>query len=487
MLSAGDEFAGFTIERVLGAGGMGTVYLAQHPRLPRKVALKVLADAASSDPAFRARFEREAAVVAQLEQPNIVGIYDTGEDDGRLWLSMPFVDGPNAAELMAQRGGRLDPAEAVGIGRSVAAALDYAHSRGLVHRDVKPANILLSQGDGKVLLADFGIAHEAGAASDLTATGTTVGTVDYISPEQLTGKELTGASDVYSLAAVLYTMLTGTPPFSGDTAAEKMGAHLHVPPPHASTVRPDLPPQVDAVLARGLSKQPATRQRSATELVDELDAALRGVAQFHQQQFASAPPQQYGPGSGQFAGPAPQPSVVPPSSTSQPSGKGKWIALAVVAAVVVLAGLGVGGYFLVRGSDAVVADHCDSVEQAAGEGVASVFTYDYRHVDDDMSQAKSHLTGQALKQVEDNSDAQIRIIAKAKSTGRAEVTQTTVDKCSGDDALVLTMTKVTMTTDGTTTNAQTLAVWATMKYVDGKWLIAEIADDRPSSTVTPSK
>ena len=235
MLGPGTVFAGYRIERTLGTGGMGTVYLARHPRLPRRDAVKVISALAASDPEFRGRFQREAALVAEFRHPAIVGVYDTGSDRGRPWLSMQFIDGEDADRLL-RRSGPLAPSAAMPVARSVADALDYAHARGVLHRDVKPGNILLDRQTGTALLADFGIARELGGRSDLTATGMTIGTVDFASPEQLSGQPLTGASDVYSLAATLFTLLTGRVPYPAESAAEKIGVPTYELPQLAGGV-----------------------------------------------------------------------------------------------------------------------------------------------------------------------------------------------------------------------------------------------------------
>ena len=216
-LGAGAVFAGYTIVRMLGSGGMGEVYLAQHPRLPRTEALKLLKPEISTDETFRARFIREADSIAALDHPHIVTVYDRGDADGTLWIATQYIDGTDAAQLMKDRYPAGMPVEdALAITTAIAEALDYAHDRGLVHRDVKPANILLSQrnheGDRRIFLADFGIARTLDDSAGLTATNFTVGTFAYAAPEQLMGEALDGRADQYALAATMYHLLTGAAP-----------------------------------------------------------------------------------------------------------------------------------------------------------------------------------------------------------------------------------------------------------------------------------
>lgn len=216
-LNAGDVFAGYTIQRLLGAGGMGEVYLAQHPRLPRLDALKILSVSTTRDEEFRARFNREAELAASLWHPHIVGVHDRGEFDGRLWISMDYVEGTDAKHLIEQHPAGMPLQDVVEIVTAVAEALDVAHERNLLHRDVKPANILVTTPSGsarrRILLTDFGIAREADDANGLTETDVAIGTVAYVAPEQLTGKTLDGRADQYALAATAFHLLTGSPVF----------------------------------------------------------------------------------------------------------------------------------------------------------------------------------------------------------------------------------------------------------------------------------
>lgn len=235
-LSEGQLFADYRILRQLGSGGMGEVYLAQHPRLPRRDALKLLPPEWSADAEYRARFTREADLASTLWHPNIVGVHDRGEFAGQLWISMDFVDGLDAAKLLTQRYPVGMPVDDVAhIVTAVASALDAAHKRGLLHRDVKPANIMLTHVDGdeeqRVLLTDFGIARNANDISGLTATNMTVGTVAYCAPEQLLGEDVDGRTDQYALAATAYHLLTGTPIFANSNPAVVISRHLNNTPP----------------------------------------------------------------------------------------------------------------------------------------------------------------------------------------------------------------------------------------------------------------
>jgi serine/threonine protein kinase len=281
-LGNGTEIAGYTIERLLGTGGMGEVYLVQHPRLPRKDALKVLRSDVSADPAFQERFNREADMVAQLWHPHILGIHDRGTYDGRLWISMDFVDGTDASHLLQERYPKGMPAqEVIEIVQAVGAALDYAHGRGLLHRDVKPANILVSDvhGERRILLGDFGVARDLtdGGEGGLTATNMVVGTMAYAAPEQLMGHVIDGRADQYALAATTFQLLTGTALFASSNVAVVIGRHLSETPPPVSESRPELA-ALDAALARGLAKEPDDRFASCMAFARTLERAMNSPA-----------------------------------------------------------------------------------------------------------------------------------------------------------------------------------------------------------------
>ncbi|WP_454199167.1 serine/threonine-protein kinase [Nocardia sp. Marseille-Q1738] len=273
----GDIFAGYRIVRRIGAGGMGAVYLAEHPRLPRRDAVKILDPELGADGEFRARFEREAELAARLEHPNVVSIYDRGAEGELLWIAMRYVDGLDAAELV-RRGPAVLPAQrAVRIVAAAARGLDAAHRSGLLHRDVKPANILVSttdDGSDAVRITDFGIARSLDATAALTTTGSVLASFAYAAPEQLTGAPLDHRADIYSLGCTLYEMLTGTVPFGRRTPAATLQAHLYEPPPRPSQANPMLPQAIDEVVARAMAKNPASRYASCGEMAA---AALRAL------------------------------------------------------------------------------------------------------------------------------------------------------------------------------------------------------------------
>jgi serine/threonine-protein kinase len=280
-LDEGSAFAGYTIVRRLGAGGMGEVYLAQHPRLPRRDALKVLLTEVSADGEYRERFEREADIAATLWHPHIVGVHDRGDVDGQLWISMDYVDGTDAARLLHERYPDGMPSAEVGeLITAVADALDYAHARHLLHRDVKPGNVLIAHPDTpdqRIMLADFGIARWADDPSGLTATNMTVGTVSYAAPEQLMGSALDGRADQYALAASAFHMLTGSPPFANSNPAIVISQHLSATPPAIGERKPDLA-GVDPVLAKALSKDPVDRYATCADFAAALTERLQGTA-----------------------------------------------------------------------------------------------------------------------------------------------------------------------------------------------------------------
>ena len=269
-LEKGTTFAGYRVEGVLGQGGMGVVYEATQLSLNRTVALKLLATNLGDDDAFRERFRREGLLQAAIEHPNIVTVYEAGESEHGLFMAMRLVRGPNLKDMILSR--ELDAGRSLRILHPIAAALDTAHEAGLIHRDIKPQNILVGARD-HAYLADFGLTKAAGEKG-LTKTGQFVGTLDYISPEQIRGQTATAASDVYALAAVLYECLTGVVPYPKDSEAAVLYAHMSDETPAVTSERPELPAELDAVIARGMAKEPGDRPATASELLGEAERAF---------------------------------------------------------------------------------------------------------------------------------------------------------------------------------------------------------------------
>jgi serine/threonine-protein kinase len=306
-----EQFGPYRLDALLGRGGMGEVHRAYDTVRHRTVALKRLPVERADDPEFQARFRRESALAAQLSEPHIIPIHDFGEIDGQLYIDMRLVEGTDLASVVA-RDGPMPPRRAVGILGQVASALDAAHADGLVHRDVKPSNVIVRgvDEDEFAYLIDFGIAWSttgSTSSAPLTAVGATIGTLDYMAPERFAAGTIDGRADVYSLACVLFELLTGRPPFAGSTQLALLHAHLAVEPPRPSTLRAGLPSGLDAVVLRGMAKDPGHRYASAGELVAAARASLRG----------HTPP------------PAPRPHAAPntpqPPRTPQPAQQPVWI------------------------------------------------------------------------------------------------------------------------------------------------------------------
>ena len=365
----GTEVAGFRIESVLGRGGMSVVYVAEQLRLGRRVALKVLTTELAWDEQFRERFVRESHIAAAIDHPNIIPIYDAGEEEGLLYIAMRFVQGPDLKEVL-KRG-------SLGVGRTIflieqlASALDAAHTHALVHRDVKPGNILLEESSDHVYLTDFGVAKQT-TARGLTSTGHFLGTVEYAAPEQIEGRPVDARTDVYALGCVLYECLTGTPPFSQSTEHAVLHAHLVDPPPSVSRLRPDLPQAFDGLIATAMAKVPDDRFASCGELANAARNAasgksrrIEGTAPARADTVASvdtAPPAGTPPAGldNTFdAVPAlepatagtPERSALPPSRLTPL----KQLLLTLLLVVIAAAASGVVVYFLVRGDDKTAA------------------------------------------------------------------------------------------------------------------------------------
>ena len=312
----------YRAQKRLGSGGMAEVWCAEDEVLGRRVALKLLGGRFVDDPEFRERFRREAQSAAGLAHPNIVGIFDRSEWDGTPYIAMELVDGKTLKELVIERG-PLDPAIAVNLMEQVLRALGYAHRRGIVHRDVKPQNVIIDR-EGTAKVADFGIARAAN--SDMTETGALVGTVAYVSPEQAQGEPVDRRSDLYSAGVVLYELLTGRVPFDGEAPVSIALKHISERPVPPGQLRPGISPALEAVVMRALEKDPARRYQNAEEFVAALEAARR----------APTRPIRLDPTPGE------------PWMDDEAEGRTRWWVWALV--VVALAAIAIGAYMLVSGN-----------------------------------------------------------------------------------------------------------------------------------------
>ena len=279
----GEEFAGYRLVSVLGRGGMSVVFRAENPRLGNVIALKVLDPALAGDDIFRTRFLEESRIAASMNHPNVIPIHDMGSSDGLLYIAMRCVSGTDLRQMLKKRG-RLQPDTAVFLLEQAARALDAAHRRGLVHRDVKPGNLLVERANDDadpdhVYLADFGITKHMGGRTGLTSTGAFLGTLDYVAPEQIRGISVLGLADQYSLGCVLYECLTGRVPFEKDLDAAIIWAHMEESPTLPTLLRPDLPPALDGVFARVLAKHPGDRYETCREFMTAAREALGPMAE----------------------------------------------------------------------------------------------------------------------------------------------------------------------------------------------------------------
>jgi len=314
-VNVGEEFGPYTIESVLGQGGMGTVFLARHARLERRVALKVISPAFADDPGFRARFLRESQLAASLDHPHVIPLYDADEIDGVLYLAMRYVDGPSLGGLI-RKNKPLPRADTLRIAEQIGGALDAAHAADLIHRDLKPANILLTQAERHSYLCDFGLAKRT-STRGVTHAGSFMGTIDYCSPEQIRGDALDGRADVYSFGCVLYHCLAGEAPYARENDIAVLQAHLNDPPP-------ELAPDLDGVFARAMAKDRDERYATAGALAADLRAAI-----------AVGAPET-------VAAPVPRPTVEQPTQVvRRPRRRRAWIAAVVALLLLAVATAGV--------------------------------------------------------------------------------------------------------------------------------------------------
>jgi len=355
----GSTLGGYRIDVRIGEGGMGVVYRAEQLALSRPVALKLIASQYANDAGFRERFERESRMAASIDHPNVVPVYEAGDADGLLFIAMRYVDGTDLRALI-DRDGRLAPERAAEMIRQVGAALDAAHAKGLVHRDVKPGNVLVTgrAGEEHAYLTDFGLTKRAASRSGVTKTGEWVGTLDYVAPEQIEGRPIDARTDVYALGCVLHQLLTGEVPYVRDSDIAKMYAHLNAPPPPVTPGVPGLSPAFDAVVERAMAKDPGERFQSAGDMGRAAMAAATGAS-------AAAPERSVARGAAAPAGmtatdvsAVPTRAAVPtppgggpsaPTAVLPPSRRGRTGPIAAGAVLLVLVGVGVavaaGGLF----------------------------------------------------------------------------------------------------------------------------------------------
>src|SRR3954447_16169483 len=366
-LTPGSDFAGYTIEDVAGRGGMGVVYRARQHRPSRLVALKVIAPDLAGDADFRARFESESDTAASIEHPNVIPVYEVNDVDGLLFIAMRFVEGTDLRAMIAENG-RLSPELAADLVGQIASALDAAHERGLVHRDVKPANVLIAGRPGSyhAYLTDFGLTKSTQAESGMTKTGMFVGTLDYIAPEQLMGGPLDARADVYALGCVLYQALTGEVPYPAESGMAKMYAHGNQPPPVPSAVVPGLPKQFDEVIARAMAKDPNDRYLSAGDLGRAANAAAQSQSLTRAERSVATGAAAPGEATAVAAAPTAA-SPAPTTISAQPPAGRRNRLLAIVGAVVAAAGVAVVGLLVAGGgggkSRLSKADYEDQVSQ----------------------------------------------------------------------------------------------------------------------------
>lgn len=421
---------------------MGSVYLASHPRLPRLDAVKVLSAELTSDPEYGPRFMREADVVSTLSHPNILGVHDRGECDGQLWISMDYVAGTDAARLLRDHyPSGMPPEVALPIINAVASALDHAHRRGLLHRDVKPANILLDAETSRIYLADFGIARPMNDSSGLTATNMAVGTVAYAAPEQLRGEAMDGRTDQYALACTAFQLLTGNPPYADSNPAVVITKHVTAPAPSLGEHRPELR-DLDPVLARAMSKTPAGRFGSCSEFAHALEQQALRPAPMASNDFrnyptmaAPAPTQPYPPTQLSPPQPAPPPQFSPPPTRSSRSGA-LIAVLAVVALLVVAGGVFAGVKLLGRDDRPAAKPAAPSpTATAAGSGFSGRYRAEYGPATDLQGTAipgGPAITGQWDVRSSCGANG---CIANASYTGKSAVpvvSNMTFDQISGD-------------------------------------------------------
>ncbi|WP_280419370.1 serine/threonine-protein kinase [Nocardia carnea] len=461
-LEPGAVFAGYRIERLLGTGGMGQVYLARDRDLPRPVALKLLNPTAGDGREVRARFLREADTVARLAHPNIVAVYARGEEQNRLWMAMQYIEGTDVAAVL--RDGPVRPDHAVRITEETARALDHAHTAGILHRDVKPANILLAWGEHqRVYLSDFGIAKALDRSDGLTRTGELYASFHYAAPEYFEMRpDIDRRADVYSLGCTLYYLLTGRLPYPATTTGALINAHLNAPVPRPSEADPRVPRGFDGVIAKAMAKNPYERFASCGELALAAHRALTEPAVT-----------------------MPAPLLVPPVAQSAPppparSPRRRRRILTALAAAVALAVFGTAAWFTgiwrtgSAGSDGPPAPPANAkaaAEQAACAYTTLVGTYDYADPAGWEQQVQAGATGQWKGQAETVLPMARVLISADPERSRVEKATCTATMSAGDTRAEVQVQLTTLNAEpGAAETPRELSVSTVMELVDGRWL-----------------
>ncbi|MFJ4657380.1 serine/threonine-protein kinase [Nocardia sp. NPDC088792] len=508
-LSAGQAFAGYQVERLLGVGGMGEVYLARDPDLPRSVALKLLAPGKADDPEVRARFLREADTAARLAHPNIVTVYARGNAEHRLWMAMQYIEGTDVSAVL--REGALRPDHAVRIIGETARALDHAHRAGVLHRDVKPANILLEWGpDQRVYLADFGIAKALDQTTGITRTGEMYASFQYAAPEQFELRsDVDRRADVYALGCTLYHMLTGELPYPGESTAQLVAGHLSGPVPRPSERNHAVPSAFDAVIARALAKDREQRYASCGELATAAAQAL--AAPTHPWSNPGLPvqssglpnqdarpagwdtaPTQASPPPHFVSGPAAAPPIqgshASPPAVPRRRSRRRWLLSAALVVVVLAAAIGIGFgtgalHFKLGAADAgggapaIVAGKDNPSQDAAIKAACDygqlVNTYDYGNGDGWQAKVLAGATGDWKSQLQGVLPA-MRMLLESGTHTRSTGGKCVVTSGSGTHYEFTGNFDLVDTVNGKDANQRSESIGMAMDYVDGRWLCSKM-------------
>jgi serine/threonine protein kinase/CheY-like chemotaxis protein len=431
----GREIAGYRVEERIGRGGMGVVYRAEHLRLGRRAAIKIIAPELAGSDGFRERFEREARIAASLQHPNVVAVYDAGELEGLLWIAMQYVEGADLSAILRTEG-RLRPYRAIDVCRQVAEALDAAHAISLIHRDVKPANVLIE--GRRAYLSDFGLTKRLeGAGTMLTKAGDVVGTIHYCSPEQIEGGKVDARADVYALGCLLYHCLAGDVPYPKDSDVAVIYAHLQEQPPKLSVARAELPAGLDHVIAKAMEKSPERRFQSCHDLMEAARAVVEESGPLSTESSPASrrvvPHQGDSPSTGTRVGRA-VPADGDPSSVGtqvEPPGAVELPPKEATRARVLLAGLDTGTRAVTRvalgdGVDIEHADDASTLVDAARDGRPDIVVLDWSAPGGTGRDAMRALRGDALTR-----DTKVLLVVDWDRADRGEVAAAGADGTLG--------------------------------------------------------